>query len=245
MKYAFTINGRRIVGTTREVEAALRGVVPDKVRVQSVEINGQVYPVVQAFAVAFGVDRADCITKVARRVFQRLGFAVFPAAPEHKPPGLLRPRAEQPLPGENVHRFLRRVLPHRSVGIGPAEDEFLDPEPIRLPWSHWERWEDIREYGPLVIDLPFGKSGVYEARLEDEDERLTIGRATDLKDRVMLGLVRGTAKHTSGQKIRENENVYRVVVRWAVTDRPAAAEEALHRRHLARFARLPKYTLKT
>ncbi len=245
MKYAFTMNGRRIVGTTREVEATLRGVVPNKVRVQSVEINGEVYPVVQAFAVAFGVNRADCISRVARRLFQRLGFAVSPAAPERQLRGLVRPRAEQPLPGENVHRFLRRVLPHRSVEIGPAEDELLEPEPIRLPWSHWERWEDIRVYGPLIIDLPFVKSGVYEARLEDEDERLTIGRAMDLKDRVMLGLVRGTAKHTSGQKIHENENVYRVVIRWAVTDRPAAAEEELHRRHVARFARLPKYTLKT
>ena len=38
---------------------------------------------------------------------------------------------------------------------------------------------------------------------------------------------------------------FHVEVRWAETDRPAAAEEELHRRHRERFGRLPRYTFFT
>jgi hypothetical protein len=37
----------------------------------------------------------------------------------------------------------------------------------------------------------------------------------------------------------------RVFIRWALTDRPAAAEEALHLDRLRRHGRLPKYTQRT
>ena len=241
MEYPFILKGRRMVATVRQIEAALEGVPPEKVRVRGVEIGGQVYPVVQAFAVAFGLDHADCRTDLAHRVFRHLGFTVSPGPPEAVPKAA-RSKAKGRRPGESQAAYLRRALPHRSPEIGPPEEEFLQVPPIHLPWSPWERWEDIFEHGWAIIDLPFGKAGVYEARLEDHEERLAIGRAGDLRKRVMLGLVRGTTDHPAGQKIRKHENVYQILIRWAVTDRPAAAEEELHHRHIARFGRLPKYT---
>ena len=74
---------------------------------------------------------------------------------------------------------------------------------------------------------------------------LYIGRASDLKSRICYGLISGTAQHTSGRKIRENEDLTKVHVRWAVTDRPAAAEDALHKAHVALFGHLPKYVTRT
>jgi len=42
-----------------------------------------------------------------------------------------------------------------------------------------------------------------------------------------------------------NENVSTIVLRWAVTTRPSAVEEELHRRYKEKFGRLPKYTQHT
>jgi hypothetical protein len=63
--------------------------------------------------------------------------------------------------------------------------------------------------------------------------------------RIRQALVKGAAKHSSGIRIRQQEDVSGLVVRWAVTDRPAAAEEELHRRYRQEFCRPPKYTLVT
>jgi hypothetical protein len=231
METRFTVNGRRIVATTEQVETALRDVEPQKVRVHSVEIGGKVYPVRQALAVAFGLNISECFPHVASRVFRQLGFKVSVSLRRPKP--------------RRTRTSLREFFPHRSPEFGPVVDEFLEFEPLHLQWFQWERWEDLAEHGAGIIDLPFRKAGVYEAKYEGQEERLTIGRASNLHQRVLHGLVWGTSQHTAGRKIREQEDVSRIVVRWAVTDRPAAAEEELHRRHLAQFSRLPKYTLRT
>lgn len=55
--------------------------------------------------------------------------------------------------------------------------------------------------------------------------------------RVKQGLV----PHSAGERIRLSEDTSRIVVRWAETDRPACAEEELHRKHLQKHGRLPKY----
>jgi hypothetical protein len=83
---------------------------------------------------------------------------------------------------------------------------------------------------------------VYEVKYRDSDERLTIGKASNLRMRVKQGLVKGKVPHRAGEKIREKENTSQVVVRWAETERRAAAEEELHLRYRARFGRLPMYT---
>ena len=127
----------------------------------------------------------------------------------------------------------------RKVRI--AEEEKIVIPSIKLKWSEWVAWRDVerdvREGGISPPDEP----GVYEVRYDDQEERLTIGRASNLRMRVKQGLVKGKVQHPAGKKIRKNEDTSRIVIRWAITDRPAAVEEELLGRYLARFGRLPKY----
>jgi len=227
----FTVKGKRINATEVRVERGLLGVEPERIRVHGVEINGRDYPVRQAMAAAFDLERRACFPNVGARVFEQLGFHVFTRPP--------RPRRGV------SRREMRRALPHRTSEIGPAEEETLEVPPIRLAWCHWERWLDLHEWGAPIMDMPLGTSGVYEARLRDSEERLTIGRASCLRSRILTAFIRGHVQHTSGEKIREFEDVSQVVVRWAKADRPAAAEEALHLRHIDRHGRLPKHTIRT
>ena len=124
------------------------------------------------------------------------------------------------------------------------ESQTISIPPIILRWSEWTMWNDllIDARSGTGILIPNGESGVYEVRVADVDERLTIGRASDLRMRVRQGLVKGKVPHSAGAKIRLNEDSTHLLVRWAVTDRPAAAEEELHKQHVKRFGRLPKYT---
>jgi hypothetical protein len=61
-----------------------------------------------------------------------------------------------------------------------------------------------------------------------------------IKGRLLKG-----RKHSSGVRILANEDTSKVEVRWAVTDRPGAVEEDLHKKYKARFGGLPKYTQHT
>jgi len=64
--------------------------------------------------------------------------------------------------------------------------------------------------------------------------------------RVKQGLVKGKIPHSTGKRMRDDGlDFSKVVVRWAATDRPSAAEEELHRRHVREFERLPKYVKRT
>ena len=123
----------------------------------------------------------------------------------------------------------------------------IEIPPITLDWSEWHAWHkfELDARSDLEgITLP-DSSGVYEAKLIDTDERLTIGKASNLRMRVKQGLVKGKVPHSSGDDIREKEDTSRIVIRWAVTDRPAAVEEELHKRHKGLFGKLPKYTDRT
>jgi hypothetical protein len=125
--------------------------------------------------------------------------------------------------------------------------EEINIPPIVLEWSEWIPWDDLRidarsEGG---LGVPNQTPGVYEARFAASEERLTIGKTTNLRQRIERGLVKGKMPHSAGKKIRASEDVSAIVVRWAVTDRPAAVEEELHRRHRAKFGRLPTYTKRT
>ena len=134
-------------------------------------------------------------------------------------------------------------LPSESVDY-MKKQELCIPV-IRLEWSDWTEWDKIKNdaMGKNGVPIPNGKPGVYEARLNDQEERLHIGKASNLRMRVRQGLVKGKIRHSTGDKIRKFENTSAILVRWAETDRPAAAEEELHRLHKERFSgRLPKYT---
>jgi hypothetical protein len=124
-----------------------------------------------------------------------------------------------------------------------VEKDRIEIPPVELEWSEWVPWDDLRvdSRGGLGVPVPNYTPGVYEAKYRNEEERLTIGKASDLRFRIKQGLVKGKSQHSAGEKIRKHEDVSKVSVRWAVTDRPSAVEEELHRRHRERFGRLPKY----
>lgn len=128
---------------------------------------------------------------------------------------------------------------HKSV-----EDQVLNISPIMLRWSDWVPWMDLKidaRYGGGVR-VPSGIPGVYEVKHMDTEERLTIGKASDLRMRVKQALVKGKVPHSAGKRIRAQEDLSRIEVRWAATDRPAAAEEELHKKYETKSGKLPKYT---
>ncbi len=126
-----------------------------------------------------------------------------------------------------------------------GEHAVLEIGTITLDWSDWMPWLDLlidrrSGGGVLVPKTP----GVYEVKYTDHDggEQLAVGRAADLNDRVGL-LVRGNQGHSTGRRIRERgEDLSRLVVRWAGTARPGAAEEELHQAYRSKFGTLPTYT---
>jgi hypothetical protein len=128
-----------------------------------------------------------------------------------------------------------------------GEQTVLEIGTIMLDWSEWVSWTEVSadNRGGAGVSIPNKVAGVYEVRSADNDgdERAYIGKAGDLRLRVRQGLVKGKLPHSGGKRIREQEDVSRLAIRWAVTDRPAAAEEELHRAHRARFGCLPRYTL--
>lgn len=117
---------------------------------------------------------------------------------------------------------------------------------ILLEWSDWCQWPDFTRdlrRDPHGVSVP-STPGVYEVKYENAEERLTIGKASNLRLRVKQGLVKGKVPHLAGRRIREEETD-QLVIRWAETDRPSAVEEELHRQYMQRFGRLPKYTKRT
>jgi hypothetical protein len=242
----FTVKGRRIHGTRDGVEKALRGVEPEAVKAQWVMIGGRRYPVRQAFAVAFGMVRSDFVTNTALRVLQRLGFEMYTGQAKAGTGRATAGTGERRGDGGTAEGGggVRARFPYSAWVPKTVELERLDLGAIELRWSEWHRWEDLvkDDRGGRGVQIPEGTPGVYEAKLEGEEERLVIGKASDLWVRVRQGLVRGHTGHAAGAKLRANEDLSQVRVRWAVTDRPGAAEEELHQRHLRRFGKLPKYT---
>jgi len=114
---------------------------------------------------------------------------------------------------------------------------------IVLEWSDWVAWDellrDARRSGAVRVP---NQPGVYEVALHGGKRKLTIGKASDLRRRVKQGLVKGKTPHSAGKRIRASEDTSRIVVRWAVAERPACVEEELHRLYRERFGVLPKYT---
>lgn len=122
----------------------------------------------------------------------------------------------------------------------------IEIPPITLEWSNWFPWDDLKEDARRGgIRVPNEKPGVHEVKQTGVEERLTIGRTSNLRMRIKGGLVKGTCPHSTGSRIRANEDTSKLAVRWAITDRPAAVKEELHKRYLRRFGRLPKYAKHT
>lgn len=127
------------------------------------------------------------------------------------------------------------------------ESQTLNIEEINLQWSQWFSWnlliEDSR--GDKGIKIPNGKSGVYEVKFLNDDCRLTIGKASNLRHRIRQCLVKGISSHSAGKRIRQLEDVSNIIVRWAETNRPNAVEEELHMLYRKKYDCLPKYVERT
>jgi hypothetical protein len=95
--------------------------------------------------------------------------------------------------------------------------------------------------GIRVPDL----SGVYEIKNKRTEEILTIGKASNLRMRLKQALVKGMVPHSSGKDIIKLENTSEVIIRCAITDRPSAVEEELHKIYKEKYGKLPKYTYRT
>lgn len=157
--------------------------------------------------------------------------------------------------GENLldeinQQFINGIEP--SIVSQPIQNEEGEEQTITIPsiilkWSPWYAWEtfgvDMRS-SSKGVRVP-NDSGVYEVKMGDGEERLTIGKASNLRMRVKQGLVKGKVPHSVGIKIKLNEDTSKVLCRWATTDRPSCVEEELHRQYRQKFGMLPKYTLHT
>jgi hypothetical protein len=70
-------------------------------------------------------------------------------------------------------------------------DKIIIPE-ISLGWTEWRHWQefekDMRSGDGVKVPE---SSGVYEAKYKNSNERLTIGKASNLRIRVKQGLVKG------------------------------------------------------
>jgi hypothetical protein len=239
----FVFRGRRVRATREGVEKALQGVRPEEVRADWVTVCGRRYPVRQAFALAFGIARQDVKTKLALRVLRRLAFDVVRGTPTEGRQALDGARGGATAAREHG---VRPRFPYMPSMPKTAEMERLAPRAIELRWTEWHRWEDLaKDARQGGVRVPDGTPGVYEAKVEREKELLAIGKAADLRTRIKAGLITGSLRHEAGAKIRANEDLSKVRVRWALTDRPATAEEELHQQHVKRFGRLPKYTERT
>jgi hypothetical protein len=124
------------------------------------------------------------------------------------------------------------------------KEEIIIPT-FYLDWSDWFSWNSITEKGKLGSAHIPSKPGVYEARLIGSEELLTIGRGSDLYRRIREGLVKGILPHSTGKRIRNEEDVSKIEIRWAITDRPCACEEELHIRYQKQHGKLPKHTKNT
>lgn len=129
------------------------------------------------------------------------------------------------------------------------ETQIITIPPIELKWTDWTEWDKFKlDFRRKVgVNVPI-KSGVYEAKYNDTEERLDIGRGSDLRARIKGALVKGTSPHSTGSRIRDKKaevDFSKVVVRWAETDRPAAVEEELHIQYKRKFGKRPEFVKNT
>lgn len=76
MPTMFTIGGNKILLSKESVEAAMRGVSPERVYKYRVEIHGETYPIKQVICVAAQLPPAAFISTDAFRILKTLGFHV-------------------------------------------------------------------------------------------------------------------------------------------------------------------------
>ena len=76
MEIEVIIAGKRVCLRDEDVRSRLHGVDPGPLRVHVVDVDGVIFPVKEAFALATGLDPLDFNTNQARGSLKRLGFMV-------------------------------------------------------------------------------------------------------------------------------------------------------------------------
>jgi hypothetical protein len=106
-----------------------------------------------------------------------------------------------------------------------------------VEWSGWIPWTLIPQF-----KTPRGP-GVYEVVYENDPDgqRLQIGETIHLGEHLRKNLFRDRRHMAVGGRIKANEDVTQLLVRWAETENYRAVKSELKGRHLATFGRLPKY----
>jgi len=133
------------------------------------------------------------------------------------------------------------------VVINYIDREEINLSTIILEWSDWVPWNDLKidARSPRGITIP-DEPGVYEVKyIQDDDKRVDIGRTSSLRMRIKQGLIKGKSPHSTGERLRGQVDVSKLVVRWALTERPCAVEEELHIRYKKKFGKLPEHTMRT
>jgi len=232
METEITIRGRKHRVTRERIIEALDGVEPDHEAIYMVDIEGVAFPVRQALCDSLGVDRRGVHSDGAASALKRLGFDVV------RNPVVARRRGT---PEEKTAEKGFRAARHgRQDEAGYDE---LEIGTIHLRWSYLEQWEDLAGTGEHAaeVSLPPDEPGVYEVYRRGQPAPIYIGQSANLKRRIMNAMIQGTAIHQAGRKMRENEKPSELSIRWAPTERPAAAEEELYRLHAQMWGTPPEH----
>ncbi|HJN18621.1 MAG TPA: hypothetical protein QGH10_24175, partial [Armatimonadota bacterium] len=218
MEIEITLKGRKRRVSRERIIEALDGVEPDHEAIYMVDIEGVAFPVRQALCDSLGVDRRGVHSDGAASTLKRLGFDVV-----RNPVVARRQGTPEEKTAEEGSWAARRS---RQEEAGYDE---LEIGTIHLRWSYLEHWEDLAGTGEHAaeVSLPPHEPGVYEVYRSGQADPIYIGQSADLKRRIMNAMIQGTAIHQAGRKMRENEEPSALRVRWAPTERPAAAEEEL------------------
>jgi len=72
----FTVNGESYELRRQQVEEAMKGVEPERIRQHVVEVDGRHFPIKQVLEVVLHLDRLDFNTQQARSILRRLAFTV-------------------------------------------------------------------------------------------------------------------------------------------------------------------------
>ncbi|MBM3477153.1 MAG: hypothetical protein FJX75_28125 [Armatimonadetes bacterium] len=233
MEFRGKLKRKQRRATRERVIEALGNMLPEPPTMYMVQVEGIAYPLKQAFGETFGVGRHDVGTRDARRIMERLGFEVT------REPAASRRRAE----AEDASAPEKGAGRLRRGEYDPVSWQEINIPTMILRWSCGVRWVDIAGIGESSeeVRVPPNEPGVYCVFRKGDIPALYIGQTTNLRRRIVDALVRGTAMHTAGTLIRENEDLSRLVISWGLTDRPAAVEEELIRRHMEEWRKLPQY----
>ena len=120
--------------------------------------------------------------------------------------------------------------------------EIIKIPKICLNWSELFCFEDIKKHvRDGGINVP-NKPGVYKV-LDENDEILHIGRASNLRQRIKQGFVKGKTPHsTRSRMLNEGIDLKKLKIQWAITYWPNSVEEYLHKKFKKAKKKLPKYT---